>query len=149
MVLWGNSWWLGSLGCSPSQVPPGGHFLGGCTSKGSYGNPLGHRSCRTKVLRIFQISARILSRILLRIFPEFFEEFSCFASWETKTSSRAIESKYSDLQYLTELGCQTVITHCHHGCRGPRGFQYEKMNLPLVKPPLTASVSIRSQTCMS
>ena len=30
-------------------------------------------------------SSRILPRILLRIFPEFFEEFSCFVSWETET----------------------------------------------------------------
>ena len=32
-----------------------------------------------------KFSSRILPRILLRIFPEFFEEFSCFVSWETET----------------------------------------------------------------
>ena len=33
----------------------------------------------------FKFLSRILPRILLRIFPEFFEDFSCFASWETET----------------------------------------------------------------
>ena len=46
---------------------------------------LGHRSCRTKVPEFFEFSSRILPRILLRIFPEFFEDFSCFVSWETET----------------------------------------------------------------
>ena len=32
-----------------------------------------------------EFSARILPRILLRIFPEFFEDLSCFVSWETET----------------------------------------------------------------
>ena len=46
---------------------------------------LGQKSRRTKVPRIFKFSSRILPRILLRMFPEFFEEFSCFVSWETET----------------------------------------------------------------
>ena len=43
---------------------------------------LGQRSGRTKVPRIFRI---FLPNFALRIFPEFFEEFSCFVSQETKT----------------------------------------------------------------
>ena len=33
--------------------------------------------------------SRILPRILLRIFPEFFEDFSCFVSWETETRNNS------------------------------------------------------------
>ena len=50
--------------------------------------PLGQKSCRTKVSRIFRFfdfSSRVLHRILLRIFPEFLEEFSCFILRETET----------------------------------------------------------------
>ena len=38
-----------------------------------------------KFPEFFEFSARILHRMLLRIFPEFFEDFSCFVSWETGT----------------------------------------------------------------
>ena len=33
----------------------------------------------------FEVLTRILPRISLRIFSEFFEDFSCFVSWETET----------------------------------------------------------------
>ena len=46
---------------------------------------LGQKSCRRKVPIFFEFSSRILPRILLRNCPEFFEEFSCFDSWEKET----------------------------------------------------------------
>ena len=41
-----------------------------------------------KFPEFFTFSSRILPRILLRIFPKFFEEFSCFVSWQTETKSK-------------------------------------------------------------
>ena len=46
---------------------------------------LGQKSCRKKVSRIF----RICVPISLRIFPEFFEDFSCFVSWETEIRKKS------------------------------------------------------------
>ena len=55
------------------------------TRSKNFAKLLGQKGCRTKVSEFFEFSSRILPRILLRIFPEFFEDFSCFISWETET----------------------------------------------------------------
>ena len=43
------------------------------------------KAAERKFPEFFEFSSRILPRISLRIFPEFFEDFSCFVSWETET----------------------------------------------------------------
>ena len=46
---------------------------------------LGQKSCRTKVPRIFRIFVPNFAPNVAPNLPDFFEEFSCFVSWETET----------------------------------------------------------------
>ena len=46
------------------------------------------KAAERKFPEFFDFLSRIFPRILLRIFPEFFEEFSCFVSWETETRKK-------------------------------------------------------------
>ena len=48
-------------------------------------NELGPKSCRTKVPQIFRIVVPNFAPNFAPNFPLFFEEFSCFVSWETET----------------------------------------------------------------
>ena len=48
-------------------------------------------SCRTKVPRIFRILVPDFAPDFAPNFPEFYEDFSCFVSWETETRKNSPE----------------------------------------------------------